>query len=104
MTRIGCVLTLVFIAISAVLVRALWHIVPRLATELDRTAKEPRIIVPRSDLASYEQTTIAIFEAQRAAWSRLPRPVAWWIAGPAMPATGREAAARGSSRTRAGMG
>ena len=104
MTRIGCVLKLVFIAISAVLVRALWRIMRWLATVHVRTAKEPRIVAPRSDLASCEQTTIAIYLGAKGSVVSIARPVAWSIAGPAMPTTCCAAASCRSYRTPASMG
>lgn len=65
MEKGGFVPRLVLVTIAAVLVILVWRGVPMLEMALRGPAEQPQAIVPRGDLASAEQTTIAIFEGAK---------------------------------------
>ena len=56
---------LVLVTLAAILVVLVWRGVPLLELALREPAGEPRVVVPRGDLAADEQTTIAIFEGAK---------------------------------------
>ena len=65
MTRDGFLPRLALVAFAAILVILAWRGFPLLEAALRGPAEEPRVVVPRGDLAADEQTTIAIFEGAK---------------------------------------
>lgn len=65
MTRDGFLPRLALVTFAAILVILAWRGFPLLEAALRGPAEEPRVVVPRGDLASDEQTTIAIFEGAK---------------------------------------
>jgi S1-C subfamily serine protease len=53
---------LMLVTLAAILVALVWRGVPLLEVALREPGGQPRVVVPRGDLAAEEQTTIAIFE------------------------------------------
>ena len=56
---------LMLVTLAAILVVLVWHGVPFLEVALREPEGQPRVVVPRGDLAADEQTTIAIFEGAK---------------------------------------
>ena len=56
---------LMLVTLAAILVVLVWRGVPLLEVALREPGGEPRVVVPRGDLASDEHTTIAIFEGAK---------------------------------------
>jgi len=65
MTRDRFLPRLVLVTLAAILVILIWRGLPLLEPALRGPAEEPRVVIPRGDLAADEQTTIAIFEGAR---------------------------------------
>jgi S1-C subfamily serine protease len=65
MMRDGFLPRLMLVTLAAILVVLVWRGVPRLEVALREPGGQPRVVVPRGDLAADEQTTIAIFEGAK---------------------------------------
>lgn len=65
MAKDGFLPRLALVTLAAMLVVLVWRGVPLLEAVLGSPPGEPRAILPRGDLASSEQTTIALFEGAR---------------------------------------
>ena len=62
MIKDGFLPRLVLVTLAAILVVIVWRGIPLLEVAQREPSGQPRVVVPRGDLAADEQTTIAIFE------------------------------------------